>query len=161
MKICVICDDTFFSKGSRALYCAPCKRKLLVQKASSWYYKNKDRRREYDARRREEHRHLYREASKRFRRKNPERKNADTGSRRRRFREATPKWANMFFIKEIYELAILRTKMTGLEWHVDHIIPLRGKLVCGLHVENNLAVVPAKDNLRKSNHFSIEHNGRK
>ena len=64
---------------------------------------------------------------------------------------ATPKWANAFFIKEAYHLAKLRTKVTGFEWHVDHIVPLQHKLVCGLHVESNLRVIPAMDNRIKSN----------
>ena len=65
--------------------------------------------------------------------------------------QATPAWANDFFIQEIYALAQLRTKLTGVKHHVDHIVPLQSKLVCGLHVEYNLAVIPARDNLHKSN----------
>jgi len=66
-------------------------------------------------------------------------------------RQATPKWANRFFIQEAYHLAALRTKLTGIDWHVDHIVPLNSPLVCGLHCEANLAVIPAKENLSKSN----------
>jgi hypothetical protein len=64
---------------------------------------------------------------------------------------ATPKWANEFFIKEAYSLASLRSKMTGIKWSVDHIVPLQSKLVCGLHTESNLAVIPASLNSKKSN----------
>ena len=42
-------------------------------------------------------------------------------------------------------------KNTAEKWHVDHIVPLQGKNVCGLHVEYNLKVIPAIDNLKKSN----------
>ena len=64
---------------------------------------------------------------------------------------ATPSWANRFFIEEAYRLAELRTKMLGYPWHVDHIVPLQSKLVCGLHVEHNLRVIPGVENIRKSN----------
>jgi hypothetical protein len=65
--------------------------------------------------------------------------------------KATPKWANHFFIEEAYQLAALRTKITGFQWHVDHIVPLQSKLVCGLHVEHNLRVIPAMENQKKFN----------
>lgn len=64
-----------------------------------------------------------------------------------------PKWANQFFIKEIYRLSKARTKATGLRWNVDHIVPLRHELVCGLHVEHNLQVVPEAYNKFKGNRF--------
>jgi hypothetical protein len=64
---------------------------------------------------------------------------------------ATPKWANYFFIEEIYALARLRTQMFGYPWHVDHIVPLRSKKVCGLHWEGNMNVIPGVENNRKYN----------
>lgn len=67
--------------------------------------------------------------------------------------KATVSWANKFYMNEIYHLAQLRTKLTGIKWHVDHIVPLKGKNVCGLHVENNLRVILAVDNLRKYNNY--------
>lgn len=70
--------------------------------------------------------------------------------------KATPSWANKFFIQEAYRLARLRTKITGVRWHVDHIVPLRSPLVCGLHVENNLQVILGIENERKGNKFSFE-----
>lgn len=66
-------------------------------------------------------------------------------------RRATPVWANDFFIEEAYHLAKIREQVCGGKWHVDHIVPLQSKLVCGMHVENNLRVIPAADNIRKSN----------
>jgi len=69
------------------------------------------------------------------------------------FRKSCPTWANHFFIHEAYRLARLRTKTFGFRWEVDHIVPLRSPLVCGLHTEQNLRVIPFNENLAKSNHY--------
>jgi len=69
-------------------------------------------------------------------------------------RQAKPKWLtedHLFMIAEIYELRDLRSQLTGVVHHVDHIVPLRGQNCCGLHVPWNLQVIPAQDNLKKSN----------
>lgn len=41
--------------------------------------------------------------------------------------------------------------ITGIEWHVDHIIPLKGREICGLHLWTNLRLIPKLENLRKGN----------
>lgn len=64
---------------------------------------------------------------------------------------AMPAWANPFFIEEIYDLARRRTIATGFPWHVDHIVPTISHLVCGLHTERNLRVIPGKENQSKKN----------
>jgi len=61
---------------------------------------------------------------------------------------ATPTWADMAAIKGIY------TRAAELGFHVDHIIPLRSKLVCGLHVETNLRPLPPVANMKKHNSFN-------
>ena len=157
--ICADCGCSVSRTSNRQFRCCECKKKAAVARVTVWYLANKDRKREYDERRREEKRPLYREASKRHRQKHPEKKNAETRARRERIRLATPAWANKFFIREAYRLAALRTKVTGGKWHVDHIIPLNGKLVSGLHVENNLCVIYREANIRKSNHYSLEIGG--
>ena len=68
-------------------------------------------------------------------------------------RGAMPPWANSFFISEIYDLARLRTRLTGVAWEVDHIVPLRNPLVCGLHVEHNLRAIPKMQNKTKGNRY--------
>jgi hypothetical protein len=70
--------------------------------------------------------------------------------------QRTPLWLtqnDQWMIKEIYELALLRSKVTGIKWEVDHIIPLQGKMVSGLHVPLNLQVISATENRSKSNKF--------
>jgi len=57
---------------------------------------------------------------------------------------ATPKWANLEKIKEIY-------KNCPKGYHVDHYFPLQGENVCGLHVENNLQYLTARQNISKGN----------
>lgn len=64
---------------------------------------------------------------------------------------ATPKWANPEAIKSKYAEARRLTVETGIQYHVDHIVPLRSKIVCGLHVVWNLQVIPAVDNVKKGN----------
>jgi hypothetical protein len=69
----------------------------------------------------------------------------------------TPKWLTVdehWMIEQAYDIAAKRTQMLGISFHVDHIVPLQGKTVSGLHVPWNLQVIPAKLNQQKSNHFN-------
>lgn len=68
----------------------------------------------------------------------------------------TPPWADLDLIKAIYRLAQELSQATGKQHHVDHEVPLRGTLVSGLHVHNNLRIVPAAENLRKGNRINQE-----
>lgn len=68
----------------------------------------------------------------------------------------TPPWANQEAIKAIYREAARLSSETGVEHHVDHIIPLQGELVSGLHVESNLQILPWHENVTKGNRFEVE-----
>lgn len=87
------------------------------------------------------------EQAKKFAKDNPDWKRSATAKRRAQKLNAIPPWANLKEIRKFYKVA----KEQGLV--VDHIIPLQGKLVCGLHVENNLQLLTASENSKKHNSF--------
>jgi hypothetical protein len=75
--------------------------------------------------------------------------------RKKSVRQATPKWLSAkdkAKIVDVYLHAKDCQAVTGESYHVDHIVPLQGENVCGLHVPWNLCVLPAEVNIRKSNH---------
>lgn len=80
--------------------------------------------------------------------KNPEREK-HLNSQRKRCRDInqTPKWANLSEIEYFYS-----NRPEG--YHVDHIIPLKGALVSGLHVIENLQYLPKEENLSKGNKYT-------
>lgn len=73
---------------------------------------------------------------------------ANTSRERAELLYRTPSWAEKEEIRQFY-LACPKG------YHVDHIIPLQGKLVSGLHVLSNLQYLPASENLSKRNKFEI------
>jgi 5-methylcytosine-specific restriction endonuclease McrA len=85
---------------------------------------------------------------------------ADTKARRRKHRDATPPWLTRkqkSEIRQLYQIAITMTQTTGEQYVVDHIVPLRGEEVCGLHVPWNLRVITQEENLKKSNKLVDPH----
>jgi hypothetical protein len=92
-----------------------------------------------------------RECALRWYRANPDRYTEYAANRRARLRQAVPGWFDREAVALIYAEAAALTEATGVLHHVDHLIPLKGKTVCGLHVQGNLKAVPAPINLRKSN----------
>jgi len=79
--------------------------------------------------------------------------NACSGKRRATKLNATPAWADLVKIKKIYAACQQISEATGILHHVDHIVPLQGESVSGLHVEYNLHIIPATENLIKANKF--------
>ena len=81
--------------------------------------------------------------SKEWRSMNPGHRNALSTLYKKVVKQRTPAWANIAMIKEIY-------KNCPIGYHVDHIFPLRGDTMSGLHVAENLQYLPAKENLKKN-----------
>jgi len=82
--------------------------------------------------------------------------NAKTRKRQAAKLQRTPVWLtdiDYWMIEEAYELAVLRTTLFGFQWEVDHIIPLQGKAVSGLHTPYNLQVIPMAENRAKNNRY--------
>jgi len=85
--------------------------------------------------------------------RNPSTINARAARRRAAQLQRTTAWSDPDAIRAIYAEAAELTIATGIQFHVDHIVPLQGKTVSGLHVESNLQVLPWYENLSKSNNF--------
>ena len=79
--------------------------------------------------------------------------NAISGKSRATVVNSTPAWCDHAYCESLYIEADRLTKLHGVNYHVDHIDPMKSKLVCGLHVPDNLQVVPAKVNRQKFNKF--------
>jgi len=90
-------------------------------------------------------------AAVQWQRDNPDKVNARTARRRAAKLKATPPWVDHDTITAVYIEAAKLTLETGIPHDVDHIVPLQGKTVCGLHVPWNLRAIPAHENRRKSN----------
>lgn len=92
------------------------------------------------------------ESSRKYRTRNKHKYAAYSSRRRAAERQAQPSWLDKDDLKRIeitYGLRELKSFVTGQEYEVDHIVPLRGATVCGLHVPWNLRVIPKIDNRRK------------
>lgn len=136
-----------------------------------WYERNKqltkDRARARDlanpeqaaarkAKWREENREQHNAINREWNANNKPVKAALEGKRRAMQLQRTPVWdpdAHLIIAK--YQLAAMLSQASGTPYHVDHIIPLQGRKVSGLHVFSNLRVIPGTDNVKKSNKFPI------
>lgn len=134
----------------------------IKQRKAKYYINNRENILDRCRRYRTSNKEKYLEYSRKWRKSDIDRYRKlslkQTSLRRARKLQATFKdmseWHN-FLLEEIYDLSYIRSKITGIKWHVDHIVPLKSILVCGLHHPNNLQVIPATENLRKGNKLKI------
>jgi N-acyl-D-aspartate/D-glutamate deacylase len=107
--------------------------------ARAWHAKNKGR---------------VAERHRRWREEKPHYCAAQVQRRAARKLQATPSWADDAKILTLYAEAARLTRETGVRHEVDHIVPLRSKVVCGLHCEANLQILTKAENVAKYNYFS-------
>lgn len=118
---------------------------------------NSKQRKEYMSAYAVEKRSKLREIASRWQKNNKGKVNAVTAERHASKLLRTPSWLTKEEKQRIrcyYQLSAMRTRESGIPWNVDHIIPLQGENVSGLHVPWNLQVIPASDNFKKSNNFN-------
>lgn len=92
--------------------------------------------------------------SRRYKKDSPEANAIRQRLYKARAKQATPTWLtaeHKSTILSFYKEAARITALTGIQFHVDHIVPLNGKRVSGLHVPWNLQVLPFYENISKSN----------
>ena len=151
MRKCIYCGveknyEEFYKKGKYySSRCKDCFKLYTCPKEKAEYdrarrIKHGDKLREYDRKRSQL---PHRKASKR------------DWSRKRKMTVAnqTPVWANQDYIKRLYKDAVTISRITGVDYEVDHIIPLHGENVSGLHVQGNLRIITAEENRKKRNEF--------
>lgn len=158
--------------SQRALVTKNCRgcRKKNAEKARSYYVENAERVKvivkRWQKRKPEKWKAVRKEARTRYDRRNPEKKvakarryrkkhaaegNARSANYRARKLQATPAWADLSAMADVYVLAKLQRDLTKQSFHVDHNVPLQSPFVCGLHCEANLSITSGGYNSRKKN----------
>ncbi len=135
------------AKKSKARYLRDPEKARAAGRASFWKdpETNRRRNREYHRARAEEMRAKW----KIWASGNKERLRFLGSQRRCAELQATPPWADLSAIQQIYRKARALELLDGIKRHVDHKIPIKGRTVCGLHVQTNLQILTAKENLQK------------
>ena len=177
MKTCRRCGEhkplTEYYKHKRTAdgYRGECK-SCIREMSAEWTAKNKERYEEYRSEYRKGYRERHAEQQRTWREANRDKARASVrkyqernphvvakvcADRRATKNKATVSWdeeLTSLVMREAFALSRLRQTTTEISWHVDHIVPLRGGVVCGLHVWNNIQVITADQNMRKNNRHS-------
>lgn len=170
------------NKNNLRTVCKSCTSKMMAEKyegnpekqrakTAKWRTDNPVRQREYEISYRTENRDALNERRRQFRLRHIDREKekdklylennrakvyAKNARRRAAQTQATPSWLTFIHkaqVDEFYELALAKAVQTGVPHDVDHIVPLRGKHVRGLHVPWNLQILTEVENSKKYNKF--------
>jgi len=171
MKHCHKCDTTkntsefYKNKSTKDGFQAQCKScgqqlrkdnpEKLKQQNAQWRSNNVERDKQNRARWKKDNANRNKQTLAQWKKDNADKQNAYGAKRRAAEIQRTVPWANLNTIRAFYTEAQRLTNETGVVHHVDHILPLQGTNVSGLHIETNLQVLPYYENLSKSNNYEI------
>lgn len=170
-KLCPRCNITkpaaeFFPNSVRkdqlSVYCKDCQRAYLKEKSydkKRWAKMSdteSERNRKYRDANSAQLREKWRENSIAKRERNPGAIRSNNIARKYSQKKATPPWADMSKVNAFYKEARRLEALDGIKRNVDHIVPIHHPLVCGLHVEHNLQVLTASENMSKHNKFEVQ-----
>lgn len=143
---CKKCGNTY--RYTSSADCVDCRlsnnatnKEKISEAHSAWKLKNPDK---------------MKESCRRWRNRNPIRNRVSVSTSQCKGIANCPKWLtddHKAIIRAIYALSKIKSVLTGVNYSVDHIVPIRGKNVCGLHVPWNLQIITCIENSRKSNIF--------
>lgn len=149
--VCKRCKKPFFvrpSSASSAVYCSrPCMHACDEFRASKSAARTGDKNPMYTGTGVK----CVSASGKTYNRQAPHKELANSAKRRASKRQAVPRWMDKDAVEAIYEKARHFSGLTGEPFHVDHIVPLTSDVVCGLHWEGNLQILPGVENLSKAN----------
>ena len=131
-------------------------KELTKERARVWALANPDKKKESVDKWRNGNLEQHNATNRKWFANNKNKRAAYEGKRRAMQLQRTPSWdPDAHLIVAKYQLAAMLSQAAGIPHHVDHIIPLQGRKVSGLHVFSNLRVIPGSDNVKKSNKFQI------
>ena len=155
MRLCKNCGEPLAEgKRSHAVFCnVTCKKQAEHKRRFS----DADKREQIRVRAkewREKNTEQARDNVSKWHKENPEKSSSYKAKYRYSRMNATPAWVTKEQLKDMAKLHEFCRELEQLipeKYHVDHIIPLQGKNICGLNVPWNLQILEAKANIRKGN----------
>jgi hypothetical protein len=145
------------NKNSSKLAWKAANKERLSAYSKAWSERNPEKRRQIEQswkdRNPEKVAEMSGRAGAKWSRNNPGTRNAITNRRRAALLKRTPPWADMLMIRAFYETAAELSAATGIPHEVDHIIPLQADMISGLHVHDNLRIIPRSENRAKANRW--------
>lgn len=158
-RTCLSFKPIFMFEGNRTT-CRKCRTKLhslTLDKEKAklthkrWRSRNQERHNKSSREWKRKNKQRHANYNKEWNDRNRDLVRAKDARRRAAKLKSTPAWVDHGKINKVYHQCELITRTTGVTHEVDHVIPLQGRLVCGLHVDYNLRVVTMKENRAKGN----------